>query len=163
VCIAFVFGHALSLAPSAALAKEVRAHGDLDGIYVTLGPVAAGTYVDDVFTMAAGLELSVVRVTEHRIPAALGISGGGLSYGARQGGRLWAEVEAALADPLPFGLGLSVGVGAEVDPVRRPRMGAQGTLWLFAGVVPYLRLGTLAEVGTFVEAGIMLKLPALRL
>lgn len=154
---------AFVLLPQSAFAAGARAQEDLDGVYVTLGPVAAGTHIDEGFTTAAGLELSVVRITEHRIPAALGVCGGGFSYGTRPGGRVWAELEVAQGHPLPMALGVSIGVTAEIDPVRRPRLGAQGTIWGFAGVIPYLRIGSLEEVGTFVEAGVMIKLPALRL
>lgn len=138
------------------------AEGTLDGVYITIGPVAGATRVEGDWTTSVGLEISVARVTETRFPAALGVAGGGVSYASRPGGRLWLEAEGALYEPLPFPIGLAAGATAEVDPVRPPRWGAQGTLWLFAGFVPYARVGTVAENGAFVELGVMLKIPAKR-
>jgi hypothetical protein len=142
-----------------ALAKDADS---LDGIYLTIGPVAAAARVASEWVSAVGLELSVARVTERAFPAAWGVAGGGVSYGGRAGGRLWLEAEAAIYEPLPVPIGVSLGAAAEVDAVRPPRWGAQATLWFCAGFVPYLRAGSVAETGRFVEVGIMLKIPARR-
>ena len=142
--------------------ESLRAVKDLDGIHLTVGPLASAVRIEDEWTPAAGVELSVVNVQEHCRPAAFGFAFGGLSYTDRDGGRLWFEIEAALKDPLPVAIGLGVGMTAEVDPVRDARLGAQATLWVFAGVIPYLRAGTLDLEGEFIEAGVMLKIPALR-
>ena len=91
-----------------------------------------------------------------------GLSFGGISYAGRDGGRLWLEAEVAFNRPLPFGIGLAGGVVAEVDPVAEPRLGLQGTLWVYAGVIPYLRVGTVDVSGEFVEVGLMIKIPAVR-
>lgn len=136
--------------------------GTLDGVYITIGPVAGATRVEREWTSAVGLEISVARVTETRFPAALGVAGGGVSYSSRPGGRLWLEAEGAVYEPLPFPVGLAAGIATEVDPVRPPRWGAQGTLWIFAGFVPYARVGAVAESGAFIELGVMLKIPAKR-
>jgi hypothetical protein len=130
---------------------------DLDGWYLTIGPVGAASRVADQWWSAFGLELSVVRVAEHALPAALGLAGGGVSYAGRRGGRLWLEAEIGVARPLPIGLG--VGLAAEVDPVEPPRLGVEATLWAYGGLVPYVRVGTVKTTGTFVEAGAMIKVP----
>ena len=136
--------------------------GALDGTYITVGPVAGATRVAGEWTSSVGLEISVARVTETAFPAAWGVAGGGVSYTSRPGGRLWLEAEGALYEPLPLPVGLALGVTTEVDAVRPPRWGAQGTLWLLAGFVPYARVGAVEENGVFVELGVMLKIPARR-
>ena len=135
---------------------------NLDGMHVTIGPVASAVHIEDAWTPAAGAEISFVNVMEHCRPAAFGFAFGGVSYTDRDGGRLWFEIEAALKDPLPVAVGIGVGAAAEVDPVKDARFGGQATLWVFAGVIPYVRAGTLDGEGTFLEAGVMLKVPALR-
>jgi hypothetical protein len=147
-------------AAAAARGDELRSPSDLDGIYLTLGPVGAASRVADSWYSAVGGELSIVDVVEHRFPAALGVSGGGVSYAGRAGGRLWLEAESGISRPLPMGLG--IGVAAEVDRVRPPRLGPEATLWIYWGIVPYVRIGTVRETGSFVEAGLMLKIPARR-
>ena len=85
------------------------------------------------------------------------MGGGWYSYTEQRGGKIWLEAEAALRTPVPIGLG--VGPVAEVDRIRPPRFGVQATLWVMAGVVPYVRVGTLQERGGFLELGLMIKLP----
>jgi hypothetical protein len=135
---------------------------EMDGVHVTIGPVGAVTHIEDSWYSAAGAELSLVYLREHCLPAAVGLAGGGISYAGRDGGRLWLEAEVAFNRPLPFGIGVSGGVVAEVDPVAEPRYGVQGTLWVFAGVIPYVRAGTVDVSGDFVEIGVMVKIPAVR-
>jgi hypothetical protein len=139
--------------------EKLPSPADLDGIYLTLGPVGALTRVDGEWLTAVGGEVSVVKIRERCFPAAGGLSFGGVSYAGRDGGRLWGEVEVAVNRPLPFAVGLSAGVAVEVDPVRVPRWGWQGTLWIFAGIIPYARIGTLQETGGFVELGVAIKFP----
>jgi hypothetical protein len=146
----------------AADADELPAVSDLDGIYITAGPVVAGVHVADEWLSAAGLEVSVVRLRERRIPTLLGVDAGGVSYVGRAGGRLWLELETAVREPLPLAVGLSVGPTLEVDPVRPPRLGVEATLWTFVGFIPYVRVGALRETGSFLETGIMIKVPARR-
>lgn len=139
----------------------LRATNDLDGFYVTVGPVGSLTRVQDDWVTGGGGELSFLFIREHRFPAALGLAGGGVAYAARDGGRLWLEVEAALNEPLPLPLGLAVGLASEVDQTRPARLGTQATLWTqILGVVPFVRVGEVELAGQFVELGVMIKLPA---
>ena len=136
---------------------DLPSPADLDGWYLTIGPVGAASHVAGDWLSAFGLEASVVRVTEHGLPGAIGLCGGGVSYAGRAGGRLWAEIEVGLGSPLPLGLG--VGAAVEVDPVEPPRSGVEATLWAYAGLVPYVRVGTVKISGGFIEAGVMIKVP----
>jgi hypothetical protein len=139
--------------------EELPSAADLDGWYLTIGPIGAATHVGDGWWSAAGGELSVVHLGEAAFPAVAGACVGGVSYGGRPGGRLWLEAEAGMARPLPFGLGLAAGLAVEVDRTLPTRLGAQATLWAGAGFVPYVRVGFLDVTGKFAEAGIMLKVP----
>jgi hypothetical protein len=139
-----------------------RAHqstANLDGHYLTIGPVAAAAWAQDSWVSAVGAEVSWIRLREHRMPAAYGLAVGGVRFGDRDGARFWLELEFAVKRPLPFALGLSAGLTLDLPGADPPRYGAQGTLWVFAGVIPYLRIGSVMETGTFVEAGLMIKLP----
>jgi len=131
---------------------------DLDGTYLTAGPVAGALVIQDNWNSAVGAELSLVRLREGRWPALYGISVGGVVFDQRQGMRTWAEVELAI-DKLPVTFGVSGGLAIEFDQVIPPHYGAQATLWFFAGVVPYVRVGTLESYGGFFEAGVMIKVP----
>ena len=130
-----------------------------DGHYLTIGPVAGAAYLENSWYSFAGAELSWMRLRERHTPAALGLDVGAVGWGSLPGGRLWSELQIAFDHPLPVDFGLSFGVTVEVDQVRPPRWGAQGTLWFFTGVIPYLRVGTLEEHGVFGEVGVMIKLP----
>jgi hypothetical protein len=142
--------------------KAPRSPANLDGLYVTIGPIGAATRVEDEWLSAAGGELSVVYVRERCLPAAVGVDAGGISFAGRAGGRIWAEAEVAIGRPLPVGIGVSAGLVAEVDANRPPRYGWQGTIWVFAGIIPYFRVGSVEESGGFVELGLMIKIPARR-
>jgi hypothetical protein len=135
-----------------------RLTSDLDGTYLTVGPVAGALAIQNNWNSAVGAELSLVRLREGRVPALFGISLGGVVFDDRPGARTWAELELAI-DRFPVKFGLSGGLAIEWDRVEPPLFGAQGTLWVFAGIVPYVRVGTLEELGAFFEAGVMIKIP----
>jgi hypothetical protein len=146
--------------PGLAFAEEphLRSTADLDGTYLTVGPVAGALASQEQWDSAVGAELSLVQLREGCIPALLGFSFGGVVFDDRPGTRTWLEAELAI-DRLPVKLGLSGGLAAELDRVRPPRFGTQATLWAFAGIVPYVRVGWLDETGSFFETGVMIKIP----
>jgi hypothetical protein len=59
-------------------------------------------------------------------------------------------------------VGATVGPLLELGDLRHPKIGGSGSIWVFAGVVPYVRLGVVNAAGEFLEAGVQLSLPALR-
>jgi hypothetical protein len=141
--------------------EQVAGHrraSDLDGTYLTAGPVAGAQAAQDTWNAAAGAELSLVRLREGTFPALLGVSVGGLVFDSVPGLRSWAEVELGV-DALPVKFGVSAGFAAQFDRVIPPHFGAQATLWVFAGIVPYVRVGTLDELGSYFEVGVMIKIP----
>jgi hypothetical protein len=146
-------------AGGAALTNKPHSPIDRDGWYVTIGPLGAATLVGGDWVSAVGGELSVVRLRQDHVPALLGLDLGGASYGGKPGGRLWLEAEAALTHPLPFTIGFGLGAAVEVDRVVPPRPGVQGTLWIFAGVIPYVRAGYIETTGAYAELGVLFKVP----
>ncbi len=85
-----------------------------------------------------------------------------LAYSERSGGRV--TLEAALGTRWPTGalIGLAGGPVIELDDFRRPRAGGQLSVWIFAGVVPYVRAGTVENGGFFVNLGLRIPLPVWR-
>jgi hypothetical protein len=126
---------------------------------VTIGPVATAVRIENTWNSAVGAEVSVVRLRRESRLSLVGGDMGFVTFAQREGARLWFEAEGALGLGRSLHLGLGLGGTVEVDQVRPPRWGVQGTIWFFAGVVPYVRAGVIETTGTFFEAGLMIKLP----
>jgi len=135
---------------------------NLDGVYLALGPVAAVIHDPDGWDGAVGGELTVARVTEHRPVAALALTLGGARFGTHNAGRLWLEGMIGTRRLLGVVVGVAAGPTVEVDEQIPPRAGIQGSVWLYAGVLPYLRAGAVRDGGRFIEIGVKLSLPAFR-
>lgn len=153
---------ALAGSAGSAQADRLDSSADLDGIYLAIGPLGSALHAEDAWDAAFGGELTLARVTEQRPIAALALSVGGHRYSERDTGRLWIEGMAATRRVLDTPLGLALGPTVEVDRVIPARFGAQATLWAYVGVIPYMRLGTVAKSGTFFEIGLRIPLPAFR-
>jgi hypothetical protein len=124
------------------LGSAVRAEGEWDSAFggeVAVGALRAG---DALAAWAAGIDF--------------------VAYSERSGGRV--TLEGALGTRWPTGvlLGLAGGPMIELDDFRRPRAGGQLSVWIFAGVVPYVRAGTVEDSGFFVDLGLRIPLPVLR-
>jgi hypothetical protein len=143
-------------------AAALATSADLDGVYLTLGPVGAAVHQDGDWDASFGGELSLVRVTERAPVAAAGVLFGGGRFARRDGGRLWVEALAGTRRLADLPLGLSGGPVVDLDDGRGPRWGGQATLWAYLGIMPYARVSTLQRLGTSVEVGLRLPLPALR-
>ena len=57
---------------------------------------------------------------------------------------------------------MSAGPSLDLADDHHPRPGASIAVWGFAGIVPMVRIGAVAEAGVVVELGASLALPALR-
>lgn len=143
---------------------------DLDGLYLALGPVASVMHSGSAYDGSFGGEISLVRVRERAIVRATGLNIGAVRYaqvGARglgRGyGRMWADLEGAVGRPRGLVAGLALGITAEVDPIEEPRWGAQATIWTFVGVIPFVRVGSVQKNGTYIDFGIKVALPVLRI
>ena len=137
---------------------------NLDGLYLTLGPVAAAVYTHGEHDWDGGFggELMLLRVRENNVLSAIGLAAGGVHFAEAGNGRLWGDVVLANKTALGLGVGISGGLAVEVGDLQKPRFGWQATLWVYAGVIPYIRLGSLEQTGTFVDVGLKITLPALR-
>lgn len=143
-------------------ADPLPAVANLDGLYLALGPVASAVHSDDGWDGGFGGELMLVRVREQSPLAGLGIAAGGVRFAEAGNGRLWGDALIATKKLFGVGIGVSGGLAVEVGDLQAPRFGWQATLWGFAGVLPYIRVGAVEQSGTFVDAGIKLALPAIR-
>ncbi len=142
---------------------EPRSVADLDGLHLFVGPVGAATLVREAWDSAWGGSAALIRVREG---ARLGAVGGWLGashYGASDGGRIWLDGVVGSRRLVGRMVGIGVGPVVEIGALQHPRLGAQASIWCFAGVVPYARLGVLDASGSFVELGVSISLPTLRL
>lgn len=127
-----------------------------------LGPLGAMSYHDRAWQSTFGGQLLAVLVRERHALASLGLALGGLRYTTTESGRVWADFVLGTRILGVHG-GVAMGPVLDIDRVEPARLGGQGTLWLFTGVIPYARVGAVQGRGTFVELGVQLMLPALRL
>ena len=111
---------------------------------------------------AFGGEISLWRVRERDLVSAVGGAVGGHKFSERDGGQVWAELLAAHRTVWGLALGLGAGGTIALHEFRSPRWGAHGEVWLFAGVMPYVRIGSVEASGAFVDLGVKIALPALR-
>lgn len=161
---------ALASGPTSARADEtaatpaprLRSAADLDGLYVWLGPAGAAARVEGAWLSSWGGGLQVLRVRER---ADLGVVGGWLSathYAGRDGGRVALEGVVGTRRWLGPMVGLGAGPLVELGDLHHPRLGAQVSAWVFAGITPYVRAGWVDEAGGLVELGVQLSLPVRR-
>jgi hypothetical protein len=134
---------------------------DLDGFYVWLGPSGAASHVDADWDSTIGADLAMLRIREHAALGAIGGSFGASRWTARGGGRLWLD---ALAGTRLLGrmVGVSAGPILELSELAHPRIGVSTGVWVFAGITPFARIGTVRELGMFGEVGIHIALPVYR-
>jgi hypothetical protein len=144
--------------PKAAL----RSVSDLDGLHLFVGPIGAATFVEDTWDSAWGGNVALIRVREHAWLGTAGAWIGAAHYGATDGGRVWIEGVAGSRRVLGRMIGVGGGPVVELSDQRHPRLGGQASIWCFAGVVPYARVGVLEASGSFVELGVSLSIPTLR-
>jgi len=106
-----------------------------------------------------GGEIAFGSLTERRALAAWAASVDFVAYSERSGGRAAIELAAGTRWPSGLLVGVAAGPVLEVDDLRRPRAGGQASIWLFAGVVPYARVGAVERGGAFVDIGLRIPLP----
>jgi hypothetical protein len=163
VVLALTHAAAADPAPASRVAPaplvESSLQENLDGWYVHLGPEIAAVRRDDAWDSVAGGSLSIARVHEHATLALVGARVMAARWTAG-GGRVGVEGVAAV--PLGTMVGISAGPLVDLGDFHHPRIGATGSIWCFAGVVPYVRVGVIEASGAFVEAGISIPLPVWR-
>ena len=131
--------------------------------FVAVAAVAGADRVAGTWDEGFGGEVGVGHLTRAgEAGTSWVVSVGALAFATRTGGRAWTEVAVArrpLGDVL---IGVGLGPAIELDRQRKPRLGAEATLWAYTGIVPYLRVGTVEREGAFAEAGLRIALPAAR-
>jgi len=148
--------------PPAEPPRRLTYTGDLDGDRLLLGPVGGALWIEGEWDTAFGASLGWLRLRERRALSAYGVSFGGARYAKRDGGRLWLDGFAGTRRLGRVLIGASLGGVVELSDIEHPRGGVTGTVWAFAGVVPYVRGGFLDEAGRFVELGVAIALPVRR-
>jgi len=163
LCLAGALGVPSAAAQPPVTPKEsLESSADLDGFIAAAGPLGSAVYLDGEWAGAFGAEVTVVRVNEGSRLQAVGASLGGTRFAGRDAGLLWLDLTAATHGPLGVPVGAAVGANLRLDELARPRPGVQGTIWLFLGVVPFVRAGWVDGSGTLVEAGLKIALPVIR-
>lgn len=147
---------------AAAPPLKLRAASDLDGLHLFVGPIGAATHVGGDWDSAWGGSLVLLRVREQAWLGTAGAWLGGAHYAATDGGRLWLDGVIGTRRLVGRMIGVGAGSVVELGQLQHPRLGAQASIWCFAGVVPYARLGVLDASGPFVELGVSLSIPTLR-
>lgn len=163
VIAATLCGLAVVSSAAADPAPRLRTAADLDGVYFTLGPTGGAVYSRAGWDSGFGGEISVVRLRERELVGALGLGLGGIHFATADRGRVWADLQLGSRRLLGLGAGVSAGASAEIDAVIPPRWGAQATVWVFLGVIPYVRLGAVQKSGVYVDLGVKIALPVFRL
>jgi hypothetical protein len=148
--------------PSPRRTDALASAADLDGWYLWLGPGGGAAWIDDRWYSTFGAAATVVRVRERAWLGALGVSVGAARWTERDGGRVWMDGLVGSRRVGGVMVGATVGPMLELGDLRHPKIGGSGSIWVFAGVVPYVRLGVVNAAGEFLEAGVQLSLPALR-
>jgi hypothetical protein len=141
--------------------SERAAAGEPDH-FVAVAAIGSAVRVEGVWDDAWGGEVGVGEMRDRSVLSAWAASVGLVGFTARSGGRLWGELTVGTRWPTGYLVGIGVGPAVELDRVRPPRWGGQATVWLFAGVVPYARVGALEPGGVFVDVGLRIAFPAVR-
>ena len=146
--------------PAVSPAPPAGPSWDLDGLYFWLGPTGAASHIDAQWDSTFGADAAVIYVREGAALGALGASLGASRWTVRGGGRIW--LDGIVGTHLGRMVGLTAGPLIELSELSHPHMGGSVGLWCFAGVTPFVRIGTVSELGGFVEIGIHIALPVIR-
>jgi len=133
---------------------------DLDGLYVWLGPTGAASHTQDEWDSTFGAHAAVIRVRENELVGAVGATIGASRWTVRGGARLW--LDGLIGTRIGRMVGITAGPILELPELKHPEVGASVGVWAFLGVVPFVRVGTVRELGGFVEIGIHIALPVFR-
>ena len=140
---------------------ELRPTWDLDGLYLWLGPIAAASHVDADWDSTFGGDLAIVRVRERSLVSAVGVDAGASLWTARGGGRIW--LDAVIGTRIGNRIyGITAGPLVEFGDTQHPRYGGSVGTWAFFGITPFVRVGTVQELGAFVDVGVHIALPVFR-
>lgn len=146
--------------PPTSPSRALEPSWDLDGVYLWIGPTGAASRVDSSWDSTFGGDISVVRVREGAGLAVIGGTLGASRWTVRGGGRIW--LDALAGTRIGKMVGASIGPILELNNLAHPRLGGSVGLWAFIGITPFVRAGVVDELGSFVELGVHVSLPAIR-
>jgi hypothetical protein len=147
---------------AALLSRAGTAGADEPDRFIAVAAVGGAVRVEGEWDGAYGGELGVGQLRDAPLLSAWAASFGAVGFTARSGGRLWSELTLGTRWPTGYLVGLGAGPAVELDQIRKPRYGGQLTVWVFAGVVPYARVGALDPGGVFFDLGLRIAFPAVR-
>lgn len=150
------------LSVAALLSRSKPAAAEEPDHFVAVAAIGSAVRAEGVWDGAWGGEVGVGAMRDGPVLSAWAASVGLVGFTARSGGRLWGEVTVGTRWPTGYLVGIGAGPAVELDRIRRPRWGGQATVWVFAGVVPYARVGALDPGGVFVDVGLRIAFPAVR-
>lgn len=150
------------LSAAALLSPSEKAEAGEPDHFVAVAAIGSAVRVEGVWDDAWGGELGIGQMRDGPVLSAWAASVGMVGFTARSGGRLWSELTVGTRWPTGYLVGLGAGPAVELDRIRQPRWGGQATIWVFAGVVPYARVGALEPGGVFVDIGLRIAFPAIR-
>jgi hypothetical protein len=130
--------------------------------FLALAAIGSAVRVEGAWDGAWGGEVGFGQMRDAPVLSAWAASVGLVGFTARSGGRLWSELTVGTRWPTGTLVGIGAGPAVELDRIRTPRWGGQVTVWAFAGVVPYARVGALDPGGVFVDVGLRIAFPAVR-
>lgn len=149
-------------ADSGTALAPARGQAESPSHFVALTVLGSAVRAEGEWDSGFGGEIAVGALRDRPALAAWAAAVDFVVYSERSGGR--ATIEGAIGTRWPTGLliGLAGGPVIELDDLRRPRAGGQLSVWIFAGVVPYVRAGTVEKSGFFVDLGLRIPLPVWR-
>lgn len=136
------------------------APGDPTSHFLALVVVGSAVRSEGGWDGGFGGEIAVGAMREASALAAWAAGVGVLAFSERDGGRAFAEAAVGTRWLTGILVGVAGGPVVQFDEFRSPRVGGEVSLWAFAGVVPYLRVGALEKSGVFLDIGLRIPLPA---
>ena len=130
-------------------------------LHLALGPTIAGTRLDSGWDSQVGGELHLVHLTPDNRIALLGAAVGVANFSRTRATRLSLDLYSGVALSPDFTLGLGVAPFVDLFADHRPLGGARATLWIHAGIAPYLSVSQRWGLGTSgnVDLSIGLRIP----
>ncbi|MCP4449795.1 MAG: hypothetical protein GY811_31355 [Myxococcales bacterium] len=100
----------------------------------------SGIHLEGAWDSLVGGEVHLARLSRTSPLAAIGTTLGIASFAKTDGARLQLESYVGLRLSSDITLGIAIGPLVDFYPAHRPRVGAGGSIWLHAGVAPYVAL-----------------------
>ncbi len=122
-------------------------HLSRPSLHLALGPTIAGTRLDSGWDSQVGGELHLVHLTPSRHIAIHGAALGVANFSRTRATRLSLDLYTGVALSADFTLGLGVAPFVDLFADHRPLGGARATLWIHAGIAPYLSVSKVWGLG----------------